>query len=225
MTTHHPSARPATPAFEFRRSSGVGFLAALLFMLISGSGMAGAEEPVGALAPKPLIDFNSPDAGKQVAAAKGVPAGSVITVDKTGIAVNFTSFQAGDADHPGIHVIPAAGKSWDLSPYGHVEVKITNTGDKGINVVMHVVPTGEGFWTERNLESLTINPGESKVLKVVFGYLKGFKPGPAINTSSIAEIFIYLYHSTQPHSFRIEDLKAAGTAGEKPVMDPIPAGK
>ena len=221
MTIHYPNSleKSTPPTIKFRLASSVCFFAAPLFVLASGSSVLWAEESGSGVAEKTLIDFTSPDASKQVITAKGVPACSVIMVDKTGVAVSFASFQPGDADHPGIHVIPATGNSWDLAAYGHVEAKITNTGDKGIKIVMHVVPTGGGFWTEKNQEALNIQPGETKVLKVVFGHLKGFKPGPAVNTSSIAEIFIFLYHSSMPHSFRIEDLKAAGTAGEKPVVD------
>lgn len=195
------------------------FLASLLFVLTFGSGAVWAEEAGGTPAPKALIDFASPDAGQQVHAAKGVPAGSVITVDQTGIAVNFTKFQPGDADHPGLHVFPATGRFWDLSPYGHVAAKITNTGTAGFNIVMHLSDEGEGYWTEKKLEFVSIKPGETKILKVIFGYEKGFKPGAALNPSKIAEIFIYLYHSSQPHSFRIADLRAAGVAGEQPVTD------
>jgi hypothetical protein len=55
------------------------------------------------------------------------------------------------------------------------------------------------------------------VVKVIFGYSHGYQPTRPINSASISEIFIYLYHSIKPHTFRIEELKAAGTAGEKPI--------
>lgn len=187
-----------------------------LFVLVCGMDVARCQGVSTTSASLPLIDFSSPDATKQVVAAKGVPTGSTITADKTGITVDFKAWQKGDADHPAFHVAPATGKSWDLSAYGHVEAKVTNTGDKDIKINVHVVPTGEGFWTERNQEGLQIQPGETKVIRVIFGYSKGFKPAPPVNTSSIAEIFIFLYHSTQPHSFRIDSLTAAGVAGEKP---------
>ncbi len=189
-------------------------LAALMFLFCVSS--ADAQAPAPAPAQLALIDFNSPDAGKQVVAGKGVPAGSTIAVDKSGIVVNFTAWQKGDADHPSFHITPPNGKSWDLSAYGHVEARITNTGDKGIKINVHVVPTGEGFWTERNQEGVQIQPGQSGVIKVVFGYSKGFKPAPPINSASIAEVYIFLYHSTQPHSFRIDGLTVGGVAGEKP---------
>ena len=194
------------------------FLATLLLALVSGSAMAQAQGTAAASVPKPLslIDFTSPDAAKQVQPAKGVPAGSTITVGKTGIVVNFTPFQAGDADHPAFHVYPPTGKFWDLSLYGHVEAKITNTGTAGMNFLMKVADEGEGFWQENKLEGMKIMPGETKTIKVVFGYQKGFQPGPPMKTAKIAEVFFFLHHSTQPHSFLIEEFKAAGVAGEVP---------
>jgi hypothetical protein len=195
-------------------------LLAGLLVLDAAARRLPADEAGGAVASKPLVDFASPDASKQIQLAKGTPAGSAVTVDKAGIAVNFTPFQKGDADHPGIHVYPAKGKFWDLAAYGHVEATITNTGAAGFNIVMHVSDEGDGYWTEKKLEFLSIKPGETKTLKVIFGYEKGFKPGAPVKTSKIAEIFIYLYHSTQPHSFRIDELKAAGPAGEKPPAAP-----
>ena len=112
-------------------------VAVLLLYLSHGANSVRGQAVGGAPAEQALIDFNSPDASKQVALAKGVPAGSTISVDKTGIAVNFAAFQPGDADHPGFHVTPAPGTAWDLSAYGHVEVKVTNTCDRDIKFVIH----------------------------------------------------------------------------------------
>jgi hypothetical protein len=186
-------------------------------LFAAGSIFAPAQTPPTAVVE--LIDLNSPTAQSQITLAKGIPAGSTVTVDKAGISVNFTAWQKGDADHPGFYIAPASGKTWDLSAYGHVEATITNTGSAGLNLVLHVVPTGEGPWTERNLEAMQIKPGETKTLKVIFGYAKGFKPvaPPAFTPASVVQIYIYNYHSTQPHSFRIDSIKVAGIAGEKPV--------
>jgi len=193
-------------------------LAALLLACTAGGNLAWAEESGGATAPKPLllIDLASPDAGKQVQPGKGNPKQSAIAVDKTGISVSFPRPQPGDADHPCIHVVPATGKAWDLSPYGHVEAKVVNTSDKKFDVIMHVVDEGVGFWTERNMEWVGLKPGETNTVKVVFGYQKGFKPGPALKASSVSEIYIYLWGKDQARSFRVEEIKAAGRAGEKP---------
>jgi hypothetical protein len=189
----------------------------LLLLISAGVSSVQGQAPDASPAGQALIDFNSPEAPKQVTLAKGVPAGSTISVDKTGITAHFTAFQPGDADHPGFHVTPATGTAWDLSAYGQVEAKVTNTSDRDIKFVIHVVPTGEAYSAGSNQEYLQILPGETKTVKVIFGYSHGYKPVRPINSASISEIFIFLYHSSKPHSFRIDDLQAAGTPGEKPL--------
>ncbi len=207
-------------------SSSVCFLATLLFAFACGSGMAWAAETGGISAPKPmpLINFAAPDAGKQVQLYKGFPPGSVVNVDKSGIAVEFAPFQKGCPDHPAIMVFPADGKFWDLSAYGHIEAKITNTGDiAGYNLFMHIFVDGDKSVKEHDSEILNLAPGETKTVKLIFGYEKGYKPAPAmIKTDKITGIYFGLYngdHSVRFRSFRIEELKAAGSAGEKPVAD------
>ena len=107
-----------------------------------------------------------------------------------------------------------------------MEAKITNTSDKRFDIIMHVVDEGDDFWTEKKFEFAGFDPGQTKVLKVIFGYQKGFKPGPAVKTDKIKEIYIFVWDKHQARSFRIEELKAAGIAGETPVPDQSsPSGK
>ena len=186
-----------------------------LFALALGIDIVWAAAVGRATAPTPttLIDFSAPDAGRQVAPTKGVPT-SIMTVDKTGIAMHFP---IQPAPHPGVYVTPATGTAWDLSAYGHVEAKVTNLGEKNLPFVMQVEDGGGNL---NNLESITVKPGESKTLKVVFGYQYGYEAGAPINPSTIRELYIFLWDTADPHSFRIEELKAAGVPGEKPDIDP-----
>ena len=195
------------------------FLTALLFVLITGNGVVWAQATSNGVAPASmsLIDFNSPDAAKQVGPTKGVPA-SIITVDKTGISM---SFPIQPAPHSGVIVTSAAGKPWDLSAYGHIEAKVTNLSDKTVlPFVMHVVNGAEGRNQELNTEAVDIPPGGTKVLTVYFGYQYGFEPSATFDATRITELYLFLYDTNQPHSFRIEELTAGGVAGEKPQFDP-----
>ncbi len=201
---------------KFRLPSFLRVFLTLLFTVASGSRTAWAEGAGKAPAPKLLIDFTSPDAGKQVAPSKGVPA-SIITVDKTGIAM---SFPVQPAPHSGVHVTPATGTSWDLSAYGHIEAKVTNLGPKSLPFVMHVVSDAEGWWVEENAEFIDVKPGDTKILTVYFGYQYGYEPSAAFNPKNIKELYIFLFDTNDPHSFRIEEIKAGGVAGEKPYFDP-----
>ena len=176
------------------------------------------SSPAGKL----LIDFTSPDAEAQVKAIEGNPQGSVVRVDEKGISVDIPG-KPGKVDHAGLRVFPPKGeKFWDLSAYGHVEARITNTSpDKSFDIVMHVVDDEDEFWRERKTEFVTFKPGQTRVLKVIFGYQYGFKPGPPLKASRVDEIYFFMWGGNPiDRPFRIEELKAAGVAGEKPVANP-----
>jgi beta-glucanase (GH16 family) len=163
-----------------------------------------------------LIDFSSPDAAKQVKPTKGVPA-SLVKVDKTGISM---SFPIQPAPHTGVHVFSITGAPWDFSAYGHIEAKVANTGSTVLPMVMHVVTGSEGWWQEVNTEAVDIPPGQTRILTVYLGYQYGFEPSAEVHPNDVKELYLFLYDTNQPHSFCIEDLKAAGSASEKPAIDP-----
>jgi beta-glucanase (GH16 family) len=193
------------------------FLNAVLLILLTSDAMAVRGQATGTSADSmPLIDFSSPDAAKQVAPTKGVPA-SLIVVDKSGISM---SFPIQPAPHSGVVVTSTTGKPWDLSAYGHVEVKVTNLDKTDLPFVMHVVNGSEGRTQELNTEAVDIPAGETRTLTVYFGYQYGYEPSAAFNAASITEIYPFLYDTNQSHAFRIEELKAGGVPGEKPRIDP-----
>ena len=213
---------------KIHRTPSACFLATLLFVLACGNNMAWAAEGNTVIAPKLLLDAASPDAAKQVTEAKGVPAGSTIKTDAKGCLVSFAPWQKGDADHPEVDIAPSKGKSWDLSAYGHVEAKITNTGTNGFTVIMRVVDEDGGYWRlAKKAEGLPVKPGETLLFKVPFGrenirvaqYVNvrgrfGPQEGCLPKKSKIAHVAVFLYSSPLPHTFRIEGLKAAGAPGE-----------
>jgi len=189
------------------------FLIAAVVVLACGNFVGRANDSAAGTAPKPMVDLTSPDAAKQIKPNYGDP---VITVDKTGISV---SLPAARANYPGIQVIPPTGDSWDLSSYGHIEAKITNTGTSPIRITMAVNGSFTGA-PGQNTEIIGIKPAESKVLKVVFGYAWGYHPAPPIETAKIEKLIIFLAKATVDQSFRIEDLQAGGAACEKPPFNP-----
>ena len=217
-------------------SLSVRFLAALFIFCNTGTILSRGQQTASGNSELPLLDLASPDAGKQALGDKGVPAGSTFVVDKTGVTVNFAPFQPGDADHPGVLLVPLSGKPWDLSNYGHVEAKITDSGDRGFSLIMHVVDDKGSFWRiGPKLEALEFKPGETKTFKVPLGndnfrvtdYVNsrgrlGPRAGAVPNKAKIAQIDIFLYHSSEPHFIRIEELKASGSPGENsdPNADP-----
>ena len=175
-----------------------------------------ARAQVGGIAPKFLLDPNSPQAARQVAPTTDAQAS--VECGKDGVRVVV---KGGPAGYPGITVHPESGSSWDLSPWGHVEARVTNVGTNAISLGMRV--DNEGDWRQQpwNSENLSLKPGESKVAKVIFGYSYGFQPGYKLKPSAIPQVMFFLNGKSEAErAFRLEDLQASGSVGEKPPVDP-----
>jgi len=129
------------------------------------------------------------------------------------------TIQPGADNYPGINIKPR-GASWDLSAFGHVEARITNTGAKPISIALRV--DNDGNWQDNpwNTESITIDPGKSGTAKTIFGYAYGLKPGYALKPNAIVNMVIFTGKSDEAQSFRIESITAAGPAGEAPPVAP-----
>ena len=172
----------------------------------------GAWAQVGGIAPKFLVDPNSPKAAGQF-----TPSGEQVSVTpgKDGITVNIAG---GAEQYPGFFIKPETGAAWDLTPWGRIEAKITNLGAGTLALSMRVDNKPDG--SSCNTEGVNLKPGESKILKVVFGYSYGSKPGFELNPGSIKDILFFCAGKKDTaRSFRIEDLQATGSAGEKPPIN------
>ena len=170
---------------------------------------------VGGIAPKFLIDPKSPAAASQITVDEKSQSQTTTTLGADGITVNITG---GPAGYPGIVLKSEAGTPWDLTPWGHVEAKITNLGTEKLSMGMRVDNLNDG--NSCNGEILSLNPGESKVIKVIFGYAYG-KKGFELNPGSVIQVlFMANGKKDTPRSFRIEDVQASGSAGEQPPFDP-----
>lgn len=125
----------------------------------------------------------------------------------------------GEEGYPGLDLVPPDGK-WDLSEFGHVEAKFVNTGDKPVTVSLRV--DNKGPWKDSpwNTEGVSVKPGESKDLSVIFGYAYGKKKSYALNPAAVTNIKVFTGKAKTPFSFRIESVKAGGLSGEQPPIDP-----
>ncbi len=120
--------------------------------------------------------------------------------------------------YPGLSFVPAKGeKTWDFSPWGHVEAKLTNLGGKPLSLSLRVDNNGNWKDSPWNCENLYLKPGESKVLKVFFGYQYGYQAGYQLDPGAVSQVLLFLNgKSAEERSFRMEDLMVAGASGEKP---------
>lgn len=144
------------------------------------------------------------DAGQVTCAAVGQGAKSALQV----------VCKAGAPGYPGI-TIAAPGVAWDLSAYGHVEVRAENTGAKSIDLALRVDNPGDWKQSPWNGEHVGIAPGGSATLRVCFGYNFG-KPGFALDAKRVHQVLVFVTSAADEQSFRIQSLTAGGKPGEKP---------
>lgn len=197
---------------QTRRLKNSAATALLMSTLLTGASALAQNTP--AAAPKFLFDSNPVhSAGKIVDAHATVTA----TPNNGGIDVLIAGSPEG---YPGFAVAPSKGDVWDLSPWGNVQAKVTNTGTNKLMVSMRVDNPGEWKDSPWNTESISLKAGETKFLKVIFGYQYGFQRGYKLKTDAVSRVLFFVMKSSKDRTFRIEDLQAGGAAGDKPPVDP-----
>jgi len=129
------------------------------------------------------------------------------------------SIKPGKDGYPGLSLKPEKS-TFDLSAFGHVEAKLTNTGPKPITLTLRVDNAGDWRDNPNNAEMLSLKPGASGTVSVIFGHSFGHKPAYKLKPSAITSILLFSGKSDTPISFRVESITAAGLPGEKPPVDP-----
>lgn len=171
----------------------------------------------------PLRAQNMPEQGKVLEFSEIKPSTEQISYKESadasapGIAVDI---RPGEAGNPGIYLKPKEGDAWDLSGYGHIEAALVNTGAEPVAVSLRVDNKGDYREKPWNSESVQLKPGESKTVKVIFGYSYGQNPGYKLNPAAVSNLLFFTGKISQESSFRIVSVKAAGPAGETPPVDP-----
>ncbi len=171
----------------------------------------------GGVGAKPLFDPALPGADRQLLVTGGKESQAVAVVGGNGIEVTV---KAGPQGYPGVALKPAGGAVWDLSLYGHAEAKITNTGAKKISLSLRVDNEGDSKSQSWNCEGKILEPGQTKTIRVYFGYSYGFKPGFKLNPEKVSQILFFTGKTDADLSFRIENILGAGWVGEKIGVDP-----
>lgn len=167
-------------------------------------------------ATRDLIDVAAPGSEKRLA-----PSSSQVSVDpstdleKLGVIV---SIAPGKDAFPGVSLKPESG-AWNLADFGHVALRVTNTGEKSLSIALRLDNAGDWRDNPWNAESTFLKPGATGTVKVRFGYSFN-KPGYALKSDAIAKVLIYAGKNDTNQSFRIESLTASGSPGEKPDVDP-----
>ena len=126
----------------------------------------------------------------------------------------------GEASWPTVSLLPANG-TWDLSPWGHLEVELQNPGKEPLSVGLRIDNPGDWKANPWNAENVYLKPGEKKVGKVIFGYSYGFQKAFKLDPSKVSGVKIFLNgKKSVKRKLVIGDVMAAGRSGEKPAVDP-----
>ena len=166
-------------------------------------------------AEKPLIDLGHADIVKRI-----VPSSSdQVTVTRAaGTDSVLVTCRPGKGDYPGVEVRPD-GANWNLSDFGHIDARITNTGTAAFAVCLRVDNDGDWKTNPWNAENIYPKPGETITVRVRFGYSFGNRAF-ALNPAKIPRLLIFINKPEKEQSFRINSITAGGTAGEKPAVKP-----
>jgi hypothetical protein len=186
-----------------------GWLLALAMMVAGGFAFGDAAQM-----PRVLFDATRPDAAHQLRVggnAKGQVSWQVVENGFT------AKLEPGASAWPGVMVVPPDNKpNWDLSLWGHVEAKVTNTGKGEFQIYIRVDNPSEPGKSPWNTEPIKLKPGESTLAKVFFGYSFHHQPNYKLDQSNVVRVQFFLGSPKEPVEFRVENLQAAGWDGEKP---------
>lgn len=196
---------------EVRRMRNGDLTRIVLALCAAACGFAARAEGGAAIAPKFLWTASQPFEG-DVACDGGV------SVEREGAAMR-ARFANAEAQWPSFTLRPKT--PWNLSPWGRVEVPVRNVGGKAVSVSVRVDNPGDWRFSPWNTEGAYLKPGESKVVKVIFGYQYGFKKGYKLDPSKVSAIKVFLNgKSSEVRELQLGDLIATGVAGEKPAANP-----
>jgi len=171
----------------------------------------------GGVGPKPLFEPLSPNAAKQLSLKGGSEAQVSASMGSDGVSV---SIKPGPESYPSVILKPVSGGAWDLSLYGHVEAKVSNTGNKRVNVSVRVDNEGAPGTQPWNSEGKWIEPGRSKTIRVYFGYSYGCQKGFKLDPAKVTQVLFFTGKTDSELSFKVESAMGAGWPGEKIGVDP-----
>jgi len=120
------------------------------------------------------------------------------------------TIQPGKSDYPGIQLKPDGAKTWDLSAFGHIETRVTNTGTGSVGLNVRVDNAGDWKDSPWNSEQAYLKPGETKTITVIFGHSYGHKPSYALKSAEITQVLFFTGKSKVPQTIRVESVVAGG---------------
>jgi len=134
----------------------------------------------------------------------------------------LVTIQPGEDVAPGLILKPATG-DWNLSRYGYVEAKVTNTGPQSISLCLCLYNAGEWQTNPLNAENIHLEPGKTSTIRVAFGYSFS-KPSYPLKSSAVVRMLLFSGKADFRQAFVLQSIEAGGSPGEQPPSpQPAPA--
>jgi hypothetical protein len=185
---------------------------AVIAVILAGACVASSAEPAG---PQVLFDFGP---GFDLRAVEVSDAKATVT-DAGTLRVE----PGHTAPWPGITLKAPKGR-WDLSPYEHVSLDVTNRGKEKVTVHCRVDNPGADGTNHCIADQITIDPGVSQTLTVrLFPVpwkldkpleLVGMRGAPThagkIDTANVTQLVLFVDHPKQSSVFEIDNIRAGG---------------
>jgi beta-glucanase (GH16 family)/uncharacterized cupredoxin-like copper-binding protein len=132
---------------------------------------------------------------------------------RNGTPVLKVEFSPGQNQYPNLQFpIPPGG--WNLAAFAGVQAEVTNPGAKPVTVLMRADNAGEWKESPWNTESITVGPGETKMLSLRFGQNNG-SPGFPLNPERVTGIQVFMINPKEPATILIGDLKGFGSPADR----------
>lgn len=127
--------------------------------------------------------------------------------------------------YPGL-TIPSPNGSWNLSACTYLALDVKNTGPNPLTLSCRVDNPGADGTKNCNTNNLTLQPGQTGLLKVVFQRkatgkeqlfgMRGYPPGrntkePAIDPAKVNQLLLFVTHPKEAHAFEVANLRVGGT--------------
>lgn len=177
-----------------------------------------APEP-GKLLPPAPDNPNAPSIGGELFPLEGQPNLSKLQTQNVKVSLDTASgapaikAEFAPDNYPNVK-FPCAGLGWNLQAFSGVQVELTNKGPAKVRAALRVDNPGDWKLEPWNTQMSYVEPGETKVLQLIFGQ-DGGAPGFDLDPTRITGIQVFLERPKQPTTLLIRDLKAFGSGSER----------
>ena len=140
----------------------------------------------------------------------------VLSVEGSALKIAFPH----GGDYPGLD-FPLPGGRLDLTGFAGIQAEIVNLGQSRLNVALRADNPGDWRQNPWNTGNVWISPGETKLVKVVFGQSYGHS-GYALDPARVSNIKLFVERPKPDAAILVRHLAPFGTASSAPAPQAAP---